>query len=106
MKLLYFEFIDHCISGNVPEAKFFLKSNTPYSVSHYYGLKKLFKLSFRPEPANSKYFTPLLYTIFYNKSNMINLLIEKDLINAFSSLKEPPGAFIDDESDEDNESGD
>jgi len=103
LKLHYFEFIDYCISGNVLEAKYFLKSHSPQSVNSYYGLKKLLKLNFRPEPANSKYFSPLAFAVFYNRQNMIELMTKRDLINGFSSLKEPPGAFIDDDEEEDND---
>lgn len=42
-KLHYFEFLDYCLSGDLPQVKYFLKTHEPYSVNYYYGLKKLLK---------------------------------------------------------------
>ena len=33
LKLHYYEFIEYCISGNVNEAKYFIRNHEPYSVS-------------------------------------------------------------------------
>ena len=68
-------------------------------------MKKLIKFKFRSEPGNTKYFTPLLYTVFYNRQDIAEYLIKEDMINPFSSLKEPPQTFTEDEDEEADEMG-
>lgn len=66
-------------------------------MTHFYGLKKLIRVTFRAEPANTKYFSPLLYAIFYGQKAIVQHLISNDLINGFSSLKEPPETFVEEQ---------
>lgn len=101
LKLQYFEFMDHCISGEEGAIKYFIRAHNTQNVTYFYGLKKLLKLSFKNEPANTKFFSPLLYAVFYDQGAVVEQLVKHNLVNGFSSLKEPPGAFIDDEDEED-----
>jgi len=99
-KLKFFEFIDLCVKGDLGQLKFFVKTNEPYSVNFFYGLRKMIRFRHRSEPATTKYFTPLLFSVFYSQTNVIDYLIANDMVNPFTALKEPPQTFV--EEDEEN----
>lgn len=107
MKLDYFEFIDMCMSGQINEIKLYMRSHeTLQSVSYFYGLKKLLRVPSKIEPANTKFFSPLLHSIFYDKPDVIDYLVKHDLVNGFSNLKEPPQAFVEDDDEDDGNAAD
>eukprot|EP00347_Sterkiella_histriomuscorum_P001599 403371411 len=106
LKLKYFEFINYCIEGDINQVKYYIKSNDVFSVNYYYGLqKKTIRFAHKNEPPETKYFTPLIYCIFYDKPEILDYLISNDMINGFSALKEPPMTFQENEDEEQDELG-
>ncbi|CDW78869.1 UNKNOWN [Stylonychia lemnae] len=106
LKQKFLEFIDLCIEGDLAKVKYFVRSQELLSVNYYYSLqKKSIRFLFRQEPPDTKYFTPLIYCIFYDKPKVLEYLIQKDLINGYSGLKEPPYTFSENEDEELDELG-
>jgi len=55
-------------------------------------------LPHKKEPASTKFWNPLLFSLFYNKGESFEFL--KSLVSLPSSLKLPTSTFLDDEEEE------